>query len=90
MEIDSLLFGWRVYDPGQTNPNSTHPWSHRVAVYLWLQNNQREDNEQTHEAALAAAQYQNNATRKLDGHLSPKEAGATRRRGDSHIHDECR
>ena len=22
VEIDSLLFGWRVYDPGQTNPNS--------------------------------------------------------------------
>ena len=23
VEIDSLLFGWRVYDPGQTNPNTT-------------------------------------------------------------------
>ena len=22
VEVDPLLFGWQVYDPGQTNPNS--------------------------------------------------------------------
>jgi len=41
--------------PSPTHDPRTYPWGHKTTVYLWLQNNQHQNDEQTYEAALTVA-----------------------------------
>ena len=43
VEVDPLLFGWQVYDPGQMNPNSAHCNSNPLSNILWHDSKSPED-----------------------------------------------